>query len=774
MRLHQKYILAVLPIMLIGLGSLGGWSYLSSRDALYRSEQEAMGLMLDEAINQIISNRYTLLEKTGLSSIDSFVRTYQEESFADLQALSQRTGRRFFVIDRSGLPLFCTASKDPSVLYSWRDIAQNVDGPVFGEFDPSGKGNNLYGADVFEQPGWNWTVFVSRPESEVSERVAIIQAATIGVSLATMTVMVLMLVWITRRLLLKPLGKLKRAAELISDNQLVDDIHVHGKDELGELARDMEHMSRSITSYVEKAEVASRAKSNFLAHMSHELRSPLNTIMGYADLVLDEGDMRKLPEETRQYVHNISSSGQHLLDLIGDILDLSKIEADQLSLEEVAFSLPQLLEDLVSSQTLAASERNNKVELIMAEDVHPWIYGDPVRIRQVLMNFISNAIKFTESGLIKLEVIRLSDGPKSMNLHFSIADDGMGIPRSKLESLFDAFTQADVSTTRKFGGTGLGLTINRQLVQAMDGQIGVESEVGRGSTFWFEMEVRKSEELELVANVVEEIKLPPLNILLVEDIKINRMMARKLLENQGHHITEAEDGMEAVRAAQEGRFDVILMDIHMPGMDGIEATRHIRELQDDRQRNIPIIALTADIERSNLREYTHAGMNDTCAKPLNIPTLNSKIAALVDLRNRDVAPEENAPEASPSQPAKAKNGAAVDLDDGGFLLVNLEKFQEIKSMIPDCMSMFQDQSIEVLDRLRDKMQPGDFEKAYVEFHTLKGMAYNMGFDRLAECCAKGERIARRVSDDDVSMQELPALFDRVESLYKETVESLQD
>ncbi|WP_299378229.1 ATP-binding protein [uncultured Kiloniella sp.] len=627
----------MLPIILICIGSLGYWSYTHSRNALYKSEEENMNLLLNEAVHHIISSRYDLLEQAGLTDMPAFVESYQEEVFNELNNLATVTNRRYFIIGQDGTPIYCSDSKDPSVLSQWSELAQSQKGQSFGSFQALDDINTLYASAAFNKPDWNWVIFVSRPEAEVTQQVSIIQLVTIGVSLVSILLMGGLLTLVTRRLLIQPINHLQKAASHIAKQEPIGRIGVTSNDELGDLARDMEGMSEAIKNKIEEVQVANRAKSMFLAHMSHELRSPLNSILGYADLALGDKDIQALPQETQNYIKTISSSGNHLMDLIGDILDFSKIEAGELVLEKSAMSLAELVEETSSMMVLAAREKNNTLDVTFPDNIHRWVLGDSVRLRQILMNFLSNAVKFTTDGTITLRVSLKSEDEFTQKLRFEVSDQGIGIPKSKQSSLFSAFSQADVSTTRNYGGTGLGLAINKQLVLAMDGQIGVDSEEEKGSTFWFEVTLDKTKALFRSQEEVPEHDLTNLHLLLVEDIKVNQIMAKALLEKSGQSVDTADNGFEAVEKVTKNDYDIILMDIHMPDMDGVEATKQIRALADTAKSTVPIIALTADIETSNLKEYIACGMNATCSKPLNMDDLLKTLKRLIHEKSANAA-----------------------------------------------------------------------------------------------------------------------------------------
>ncbi|RED51380.1 signal transduction histidine kinase [Aestuariispira insulae] len=506
---------------------------------------------------------------------------------------------------------------------------------------------------------------------------------------------------------------------------------------------------------LEQAQQASQAKSEFLAHMSHELRSPLNSILGYAELALKDKET-PLKGQVNNYLQTIVSSGKHLAALIGDILDLSKVEAGQLSLESVAFDMRALLAELNSIVSLQARERGNRLEVKIDPRLAQWTEGDPVRIRQILMNLLTNATKFTQKGTILLEVIVLEDEDSVQKLRFCVVDSGIGISRDKQESIFGAFTQADMSTTRQYGGTGLGLAINKFLVEAMDGRIGVESELGVGSSFWFEIQLPKAEALQPNQNNSIEIKPMDAPILVVEDIEINRVMTAKRLEAAGYSIEEACDGKQAVEMASIKRYGAILMDIHMPVMDGIEATRQIRAFQDPDLQSVPIVALTADAASSNVRQYLAVGMNDFCAKPLNMDHLLQVLGQLGTPAELSAEPNRHLVSATLNDGLPEGGEKALDR------VVDETRYFSVKEALPDCEDLFIQQTDGIIDTFKDLADREEREALRKEAHALKGVAMNLGFDQLRKICAELEShmkgdVDQHVLSDQIS--ELSAKLD---------------
>ena len=328
---------------------------------------------------------------------------------------------------------------------------------------------------------------------------------------------------------------------------------------------------------------------------------------------------------------SIRSSGRHLLSIINDILDFSQIEAGRLVLESIDFSVAATLEQVRSLLTPQATERG--LELTMSIDQHspPVVRGDPTRLRQVLLNLVGNALKFTSTGWVRVHV-GCGDVGHRASLRFEIQDTGIGITAEQQAELFQAFAQAEGSTARTYGGSGLGLAISKRLVEAMGGTIGVESELGRGSTFWFELALEVGDSVVAAERDAEKpASVPSLHILVAEDVPINRDLLQTVLTQQGHEVTMAENGEEAVRQASSTEFDVILMDVQMPVLDGIAAARQIRRLPSPAGK-VPIIALTANVMAAEHDRCLEAGMSEVLTKPVAWPSLFAALAALAPTR----------------------------------------------------------------------------------------------------------------------------------------------
>ena len=402
------------------------------------------------------------------------------------------------------------------------------------------------------------------------------------------------------------------------------------REQLSVQKRNMERLASSYALEKEKAQAADRAKSEFLATMSHEIRTPIAGVIGTADLLL----AMPMDREARSYVETIRASASNLLSLLNDILDLSKLDAGKLEIVTVDFDLPELIEDVARLLKPTMDQKDLLLEIRLSPEVPRGIHSDPARIRQVLFNLLGNAIKFTHDGGVTIAVSPSAwEGEDIAGLRFAVTDTGIGIDDAHLKRLFQRFTQADSTTSRRYGGSGLGLSISKHLARLLGGEIGVESKTGEGSTFWFTVACHPARSAPVRRRQMSDNALfkarRPLSVLIAEDNRVNQTLLRIMLMRAGHQVTMADDGAEAVAALKDKSFDLVLMDIRMPEVDGVEATRAIRALPGDKGK-VPVIGITADAMLEHRDYYLSAGMNECVVKPIDWPALFGAIDSALD------------------------------------------------------------------------------------------------------------------------------------------------
>ncbi len=507
------------------------------------------------------------------------------------------------------------------------------------------------------------------------------------------------------------------------------------------------------------ATVADRAKSNFLANMTHEIRTPMIGVLGMTDLTL----ATELTPQQREYLEMARHSADSLLDILNDILDYAKIETGKLELAESEFNIRETVNEAIRVFAPLAEKKGLKLAWTVADAVPPICLGDPGRLRQILVNLVGNAVKFTDQGSVQVDVRPSDEAPADPDgripLLFSVSDTGIGIPKDKLGAIFDSFTQADGSTSRRYQGAGLGLAIFKHLVEMMDGEVGVSGGEGRGSVFFFTLPLKPAEhpEIEPVQAPVEKVAPPPLTILLAEDNPINQIFISELLTQQGHKVITAHTGRRAVDALKRHNVDVVLMDIQMPVMDGMEATRIIRSGDNGRfDPDIPIIALTAHALKGDRERFLQAGMNDYLAKPVDLDDL---LAALAGATGKGVATQAD---------VSAWAAAAVETPrhvlDYPWLL---EKARGNTDFLARLFAAFVSDQPSSLLKMKEALDAGDLGRLGFLAHSLKGAAATMGAGELKEACLKLEKTAKAQSPNSA------LAFKNLQTAMDHTVAAMQ-
>lgn len=499
----------------------------------------------------------------------------------------------------------------------------------------------------------------------------------------------------------------------------------------------------------ERAEQANRAKTAFLAAMSHEIRTPISGILGTLHL-LDEAGLTKA-QKNRLGI--IRASGETLLSIINDILDYSKIEAGHLDIAQTDFDVRRLIEDIVALMEINAKRKGLTLRARVSEDIPPVLKGDAGHVRQILINLVGNAIKFTEKGSISVRITR-AQGNGRIPVRFEVEDTGIGISTSELPHLFDAFYQVQTLPERRSGGTGLGLSICNRLVKAIGGKIGVESTRGSGSTFWMQLPFEYGSVGELAESALArppEVKLvKALSVLLVEDNPVNLEITHAFLERDGHHVKKVGNGEEALALVEKGSFDVVLMDISLPGIDGQEATRRIRVLGDSDKRNIPIIAMSAHVFREEISGYLSAGMNAFLGKPFSPEQLRSVLWQVIHGKPvKSIVVEGNAPAAS---------GNTEALLDPSILEEDLKILGE--NRVLRMVDLFQSSIPDITEELREAIAASRWAKVGKVVHSLKSAAASLGLLRLHQKSRNVEIAVKEMREEDIQimMEELLQLI----------------
>jgi PAS domain S-box-containing protein len=471
------------------------------------------------------------------------------------------------------------------------------------------------------------------------------------------------------------------------------------EDDLIEARMNAEHARQA-------AEEAVKAKQQFLSNMSHEIRTPLNAIIGFTKVVLRTG----LNDKQKEYINAIKISGDALIVLINDILDLAKVDAGKMTFESIPFKLSSSIYAMVHLFETKISEKN--LELVKEYDssIPDVLVGDPVRLHQVILNLVSNAVKFTNVGRITIRVKMISEKKDSVKIQFAVSDTGIGIPESKIKSIFDNFQQATSGTARVYGGTGLGLAIVKQLVVSQGGQVHVESKVGEGSTFSFTLDFKKTKEKvekESDSDLQPESAAKNARILVAEDVALNQLLMKTLLEDFGYEMDIAANGKIAIDKFSETKYDIVLMDLQMPEMNGYEATEFIRNTL---KSNVPIIALTADVTTADLEKCKACGMNDYISKPIDDKLLYRKLSRYLkqnDMKNDNLNSHPN-------------DGSCINLD----FLKQLTKNNP--DMIAEMIKVYLEETPQLIDKMKKSLNDRDWPSLKAAAHSIIPSFSTMG------------------------------------------------
>jgi PAS domain S-box-containing protein len=518
-------------------------------------------------------------------------------------------------------------------------------------------------------------------------------------------------------------------------NELIGSIGIHlDITEQKKLAKELEAAKIS-------AEYAAKAKEVFLANMSHEIRTPLNVISG----MVRELGKENLSAKQRDFVSHADVATEHLLTIINNILDMSKIESGEFELYNKDFSVEAVVGDVRSILFSKAHEKNLEFRIHLSPDIAKAHLGDPGRLRQILINLLGNSIKFTEKGYVSLDIDRVAQAPNYQTLKFTVVDTGIGMSEQFMHRLFDKFTQEEGATNRRFEGTGLGMSISKELVQLMGGEIQVTSMKGEGTKISFELQLPVGEEHRLVTKIdhKSDIEMAGARVLLVEDNEMNRFIAIQSLKQVGCVITEAVNGLDALEKVQSGQYDIILMDIQMPILDGVEATKEIRSKYD---AEIPIIALTANAFKHDIDLYLSVGMNDYLIKPYKESELLEKLGMYLRRSSDDVEVSET----------------LYDLSQ----LRELSRGDEV--FINKMLSVFKSLAVQSIEQLEHGVEVNDWQEINRTAHKIKPSIDNLQINVISDKI----RIVEKATEDQMTVDELKENVSEVITVLKKVVVSI--
>lgn len=589
-----------------------------------------------------------------------------------------------------------------------------------------------------------------------------------------------------------PILKLTEAAVNISKNKKHNPLAVERNDELGVLSNVFDKMVTDIVEAKELAEHSKKMKEVFLANMSHEIRTPMNSIIGFTNLI----NNTELNDKQKEFIKNIKINAANLLVIINDILDISKIEAGKIELESVSFSSEEIAQQVVTACLEKAQLNDSELVLNFDPNLNPWVIGDPTRLYQMLLNLTSNAVKFTKSGKVTVTIQQVSQSDTDVSIYFSVKDTGIGIAKENASKMFESFTQASDSTTRKYGGTGLGLSIVKQLVELHRGKIEVDSELGKGSNFFFTLTYPKGEKPEqfetkqaiISDEIIQKLKTKQFTILLVEDIIFNRTVAIETMLEWGLNLTvlEAENGVEGLKMLENNHVDLILMDIQMPEMDGHTATQQIRKNFSEPKKSVPIIAMSAHASESEIQISRENGMDDYITKPFNPEEFFKKVVShiitqeeldKIDLSNTPVIEDKKSEE--PSQEIVYQKNYDDDYDDdedddlyaNATGIVNKQFIIDFTKGNQERINKMVGMFLKFTPDEMQKMKSLYVEKKYPELgtlvHSFKAKFTYMGMPQLSVLAKEIEHNAKNQQNIDQTDTLINQLMEQVELAYVE-------